>query len=504
MKIIVPLIRYYNSFLVSDEGELIKKSFNENESTLFEAVVIGEVNNDIQASKLLYDGNPSSQTYMKFKQALYSKLMKMVANFEIDKNHGVVQEKLHLLREWHSLRMLTNLSSRKLNRVLQKKILLKAERLYVYDIVANISQMLANDFKVHDKKIKEGDFYWTKYLKFKKLEDNRILAKNTYADVIKYTRKKHINQELALKAEKAADYLSSFLQIENASAYKFYFQLRYLQYILLGDHHNVINSNLEGLAYFDKFNKNIGAKSTLKIQIAISYFSLDQYDEAIKFIDTDVSPTSARWITNISLRIRAMFMKGRYSEASVFIDQIINNPSLKEGRALFKERIWLFKYYADLLRGLKTGESINTRQIKNNLTRIRVDKKAMNMPLFFAEVIQETLKNGVKHLYKERDKIEIYNNAHIKPAKNKRASLFAKFLMILPDAHYDKSTFKVKLSRIKDALIKNPLKDVMQPDNEIVNYEILISYMLDRFAPNVENIFSNVNERKLEIKETII
>jgi hypothetical protein len=52
--------------------------------------------------------------------------------------------------------------------------------------------------------------------------------------------------------------------------------------------------------------------------------------------------------------------------------------------------------------------------------------------------------------------------------------------------------------------LKNPIEDVIQPDNEIVNYEILIASLLDQFAPHINNVFNNINERSLHIKEAVM
>jgi hypothetical protein len=201
---------------------------------LFAAVRSKSVSTDIQASKLLYDGNPSGQTYMKFKQAFIDKLIKMAINMEVAEADVVVSKKLKLLREWHTIRLLSNLSPTKLTRNLQKKVLLKAERMHIYNIAANICHVLSSDYKILEKKDKEGSFYWNKYLYYNELEFSRIQAKNAYADVIKNTRKKHLNNELAIKAKEAADKLQEIIQEENVHAYKSYFQLRYLQYILVG------------------------------------------------------------------------------------------------------------------------------------------------------------------------------------------------------------------------------------------------------------------------------
>ena len=241
-----------------------------------------------------------------------------------------------------------------------------------------------------------------------------------------------------------------------------------------------------------------------KLQLAVSYFNVNQYDKAVALLEDDINPTNSRWILEVYLKSRALFLKNRFKEVSKLLDQLIEKDTFKQGRPEARVKIWLLKYYAELMVGLKEGRPVETRKIRNNLTRIKSDRKAMNMTFFFAELIQDVLKNGVDSLYKNREKIDVYYNTHIRPSKNKRATLFAKFLRILPDAEYDRTTFKIKLQRIKDAYVKNPIKDVIQPDNEVVNYEILISYILEQFTPRIRNIFAEFKDKTIQIQEAIV
>jgi len=503
MKIITPLIKYYDLLFESDQGDSIIKSFNEKEKILFKAVRNGSVSTDIQASKLLYDGNPSGQAYAKFKQVFYDKLIKISINLEIPESNEHLSKKFKLLREFHSMRLVANLSATQLSRNLQKKILLKAERLKMYDICAIVCHNLSSDYKILEKKDKEGTFYWEKYLRYRELESTRINAKNIYADVAKYTRKKHINEELAVKAKEKADELEKEIQPENVHAYRYYYQLLYMHHILLGKHHEVIKSNKKALAYFASYFKKYDANETLRLQIAISYFNLNMYEEAVRYLDESINPIGKKWLIHVSLRVRAFFSAGDFAQASHFISTIIRNTAFKEGRAIFQEQVWLFKYFADLMEGLQKGKPINTRQIKNNLTRIRVDKKGRNIPLLFADIINSLLKNGIDYVYNEKERLDIYYKSHVKPSKNKRAEIFMKFLLALPEYNYNRKGFIVKLEKIHETYKCNPIKDVVQPDNEVIRYEIVVSRILDHFCPSVQNNFRQLTGLK-ETQETMV
>ncbi len=504
MKIIVPLIKHYNSFFESPEGLTTIKSFNENERLLFQAVLANKVETDVQASKLLYDGNPSSQSYMKFKQSLYPKLIKMLINMEINVSHFNVDKKLRLLRESHAVRLLSNLSPTTLTRALMKKVLLKAERMQMYDIAAMLSQSLSYDSKTHLKNVREGDVYWDKYLHYSAFEDARIRARNAYADISKYTRKQHLNQELSQRAEQSAAELKKILHKENTRAFRYYYQLKYLQYILIGEHQHIIENNQEAIDYLLKYDRDNDGIDTLRIQIAISYFNLNMYDKAITYLDDDINPAEKRWILKVSLKARGYFLKDKFQEASYFMNSIVSLSAFKGGRKSFKEKVWLYKYYAELMIGINENKPINARQIKNNLTRTAVDKKGQNIPLFFANLINEILKSGPEILYKERERIEMYYTSHLKPSKNKRAMLFAKFLILLPEEKYNRQLFRKKLMKLKDDFKKNPLKDVIQPDNEFVNYEKIIARLLDQYVPNQENVFQSVRKETLRIQEAVV
>ncbi len=503
MKFILPLIKYYDLLFQSAQGDSVIRSFNEKEMKLFKAVRNGSVVTDVHASKLLYDGNPSGQAYAKFKQVLYEKLIKMSINLEVTEGDEYLYKRFKLLREWHAIRLLSNLSATQLTRNLEKKVLIRAERMKIYDIAASISHNLSSDYKILDKKDKEGTYYWEKYQQYRSLEDMRIHAKNEYANIAKHTRKKHVNEELSAKAKEAADRLLPMIQDKNVHAFRYYYQLRYMQYILVGQHKKIIVNNLEAVNYFEEYFKNYEANETLRIQIAISYFNLNMHDIALTYLDENVNPIGKRWLIHVSLRARAYFSKEEFDRASKFISRVLAHPAFKEGRAVFQEQVWLFKYYSDLMVGIEKGEAIVTRRIKNNLTRIRVDKKGMNIPLLFADIVNEVLKKGISYIYEEQEKLEMYYKAHVKPSKNLRAALFMKFLIMLPDYNYNKSNFKAKLARLFDRYQDNPMKDVVQPDNEIVNYEILISKMLDQFCPAVKNDFKGI-ALSFEVEEAIV
>ena len=126
----------------------------------------------------------------------------------------------------------------------------------------------------------------------------------------------------------------------------------------------------------------------------------------------------------------------------------------------------------------KTGIVVNTRKIKNNLTRLESDKDGVNISLIIADLILKIQQNGVKSIYDSTDQIKSYIKAHLKDSHNDRSVIFLKFLLVLPESEYNKAKFESRLADLKRQLEEVPATLTTKPDIEIIPYESLMDLVL--------------------------
>ena len=480
MKIIAPIIQFYDHLFQSEEAEVIIKRFNDKEKVLFDSVRSNTIANDLQAAKLLYDGNPSGQAYSKLKQNLLDKLLKIVINFNNDGQDIWLQKTIRFYKDYNAFNILYSNATNKVALKLAKKLLIQAERNYLHHPAMGLAAVLSSSEYSQAKDKKQGSKYWNQYLTNKEYYENGILALHEYSKLLSLTKKKHFNDQLSELAAEAFERTKPLINENNPRAMRFHYQIGYIKYAAISQHKGVIENNLEALEYFNTIKDHfMAAKDTFNMQIIIAYLGLGNYEKATEFLNTEtIGVNDTKWLEKISLKTRIYLHLQNYSKALDLIETTINHVIFKQSKPVMQEQFWLYKYYSDLLNFYETGEKVNTRKVRNNMTRLTADKKGLNIPFMIAETITKLQKKGIKAIYDQDEFLRSYLKSHLKNSHNDRAAIFIKFLLSLPDSKYDSEKFYLNLEKTKNQFEENPATLTTRTDNEIIPYENLVHIIM--------------------------
>ena len=480
MKIIAPIIQFYESMLRNETTEHILEQLNAKEKLLFNKVLKGEIKSDKQAASLLYDGNPSGQAYCKFKQSLLNKLLRIVINFSNNQGSAQRQKFLDLQRDFHAFNIMLFSTMKESGMQLGKKILIQADRLDENHIGMFVARYLGGHFWTNHKDEKEGRKYWDKYEYFRKRFEVNARIVKYYSELMLHSKKKDYNEPLHLKAVEYEKIVRELATKDNPKSMQFYYQICYVIYASISEHKGVIENNLKALKYFDSLKHEFqAAKDLLKVQLVIAYLGIGQYEEATRYLDIDPQEVGdEKWFEKMATKIRIYFNLGKFDESNKLINQIIDSVRFKQTSVVIQEQYWLYKYYAELMIFYETGISVKTRKIRNNMTRLTADKKGYNVSYFIAEIIEALQSDGVKVIYKMEDSIKNYIKYYLKDSHNDRSIIFMKFLLSLPNSIYDEHKFYSSLNQTKEKFQEIPASFTTKPDNEIIPYETLMNSIL--------------------------
>lgn len=490
MKIIAPLIQFYNPFLKNGINDGILSLFNEKESKLFKAIIKGKITTDKQAATLLYDGNPSSQSYAKFKQNLLNKLLQMVINFDNNKGSTHRQKWIKLNQDYLAFNIMTYSAMKQTGFALAKKLVVQADRLEVYHIGMDVCKQLASHMMVAEKNKREGQRYHQKYLEFKRKYElsNELIF--YYSDLMLLAKKRNYNQILHDKACKIEPIARSLADRDVPQSMQFFYQIQYAKYASISEHRGVIENNLEALQYFESQPHEYKAsKDLLKVQLVVAYLGIGEFEKAVEFVDVDVKDINdEKWIEKVSLKVRILFNLGNYKEVYSLVQEAIMSIKFKQSYSVAQWRFWIYKYYADLLNYYETGIPVNTRKIKNNITRLTSDKDGVNISLVIAELILKIQQKGLSIMYDYTEQISNYIKTHLKDSHNDRSAIFLKFMLLLPESEYDRMRFESKLADLQRQLEEVPATMTTKPDIEIVPYESLMNLILKQHVRKSESL----------------
>lgn len=481
MKIIAPIIEFYEPMLKNNITEELLSTFNEKEKLLFKEVIKGKVVTDKQASKLLYDGNPSGQAYAKFKQGFLQKLLHIVINFNNDLGSKHRQKVIDLQKDYLAMHIMLTSSMKETAKELGRKLIIQAERLYQYDIAMALARLLGGHYWITKKNKRIGQKYWDKFDEFSaKYMTNAKIVKY-YSELMLMAKKKDYNESLHMKATEYEQVVKKLATPDNPKSMQFYYQIVYAKYASISEHAGVIENNLKAIQYFESLPHEFqSAKDLLKIQLIVSYLNIGKYEEAVPFLSIESQDIGdEKWMEKMGLKIRIYLNLGKFTEAGEIVDEILNSIRFKQTFEVRQQEFWLYKYYVDLMLYYDTGKSVNTRRIKNNMTRLNADKRGFNISYIIANMIEVIQSKGIKEIYKYEEKLRNYVKAHLNNTHNERAKTFFKFILSLPLSIYDKERFENKLSNYKNELEENPSALTTKPDNEMIPYESLMKTILD-------------------------
>lgn len=484
MKIIVPIVEFYDIIFKNYISNEILKNFNEKESILFKEIKKGNITTDKQAATLLYDGNPSGQAYSKMKQGILDKLIKIVISYEAKNSSKNKKKVISLYNDYHAFLILSANNLNKAKLAFGKKIVLQAERLEQFEIGALVSRIITFHCQTYLQDSKQGDKYWGKYTSMKQSYENIGIIQKEYSDLMLLTKKKHYNEELSEKSFKALEKIRDLVDPNNFRTKQFFYQIRYLAHAAISEHHGVIENNLEAIEYFR--NHRIVNKSiidTLTVQLIISYLGTGQYEKAAEFLSVEaIEATDYRWFNKVALKIRIYFSLQKYEEANELMDMLFNSVRFKQTELPFQEQMWLYKYYNDIMLYFNHGVKVNTRRIRNNLTRISIDKSGYNIPFLLAEIIYMIQKKGITAIYSEEDALKTYVKTHLKNSNNERSIIFIRFLLALPNSKFDYKKFEEQYKASKESFREYPAAITTKPDNEIIPYEDLMHTLVKHYV----------------------
>ena len=122
---------------------------------------------------------------------------------------------------------------------------------------------------------------------------------------------------------------------------------------------------------------------------------------------------------------------------------------------------------------LSQGKDINIRRIRLNLTRLKSDKKAGNIPLLIGNTIYDIIKHDIDYIIDKEKSIKNYVREHLSDGTNERSKAFMQLLLALPDRNFEQNKFKTNENDALQSMSKNPIRMKNTVTADIIPYEKL-------------------------------
>lgn len=476
MKLILPIIKNYSKIFQNDTNDYIISQFNEKEKTLFNSVLEDTIKTNHKAASVLYNGGSSKPAFVKMKGVFIDKLMYIITNVQFPiADLSMRRRYVDIFRNYFAIRILLFFSIRKAAIHLAKKNYRHSVRYHMTYISMDLARLLSFHYLTFVKDDKIGSDYYEQFQTWLRKYENESYAEHLYSMLMLQLKKKHVNVEVINKAKQYQKQLESKMEYVSVRFMVLYFLIRQLQYALTSNHKENIAICQKAIDYLQENSPEDANAIQIFLNFQIgSFIELGKYEEAAdKLAASSDDDISGRWMSKQETRVRLLFFTEKYEEVNQIIENVMNVPLFKVANDSTKIRWWLYKFYFELFLLLSQGKDINIRRIRLNLTRLKSDKKAGNIPLLIGNTIYDIIKHDIDYIIDKEKSIKNYVREHLSDGTNERSKAFMQLLLSLPDRNFEQTKFKTNEKDALQSMAKNPIRMKNTVTADIIPYEKL-------------------------------
>jgi tetratricopeptide (TPR) repeat protein len=499
MKILSASIFFYVELIPKNQLSIFKKTLEEDELQLFEAIIAYNFNTDVEASNTVFNIKSNSIKYQKVKKNLLQKVgdASLFVKPSIKNHFKVYEDFFSLFSVEQLIKVYSLFARRELILPLIEKNFQLSYNFFMHSCTLVMCKNLISYYSSVEPNTKKLEQYSSIYL-----ETINALHQETKADLYyqkinhQFASGKKYNQNKILQEIK-----SYIIELEphegKVRSYLFhrdYYALQMMYYHTQNKYHEVIEVCDKSIAYINQmpFSAPNQLRQAYKRKTD-HQIKLGLYDEALKNIDIILQTEvvgGPSWLNTKYLLISTYILQKKYKEADQNIQIVIQNKQFKIVKSIFKRHISLinvYMYLFKLMDIIPSYEEDPKSEIKNYIRDYPLftkDKSGMNIPIIIAQLVEAIANKKNTEIVDRVEALKKYSSRYITKNESIRSNCFINMMLEVVKQNYHPSAIERHTNKYYTKLMANP-KDTTDEVNEIefIPYEDLWNIIMDYLKP---------------------
>lgn len=459
---------------------------------LYEGIIDGRFQNDIEAAIHFYNKGPSHQSYLNLKSKLRKKLLNTI--LFLDTNPDDYQEYQKIMyaipRKLAALNILISRGLYDTAIPILKKLLVQAQKIELTDTSIEILRKLRRYYGTIN-------FNPTLYNQYESQLNQQLelLTKEIFVEGLffKYNQnflvKKGTKENQKEEANKYSNKLSGFISSSNTTKVIFYSSL-----IEIGKHMSLYHfkeviktSDLTiSLLLQKEYVKPQGIIMIL-FQKIVCLIQLKEYQKGKKAVEelfTFLKEGKFNWYKGQEMKMYLLLHTKNYQEAYTTFSEAYTHKTFKKALAPAHQETWeIFKAYLHFLieldfiqptEGDTNFKKFRINRFLNTVPTYSKDKRGANIAILIIQIIFSIHQKKYDLMIDRIDAVNKYGSRHLRKGENFRSNCFIKMLLEIPKASFHKAAAERKAEPLVKKLSKASLEVANQTHSiEILPYEDL-------------------------------
>jgi len=484
---------------------------------LYQAISEGSVNSDEEAFELLFNENQTKSGYRNLKMTLYERLLNTV--FFIDAYQSKSTDRqiayYEAYKDFAAVQILLAKHARKTGISLFEKLLRKAERYELIDLIIPVSRALRMYYGTQDGEEKKYKHYSNLLRQYQEVDRLETLAEEYYSSLImQFVNKKSKTTDLQARAHKYVVKLTK--HIDEKSSYKYYLYtslVELFEYTCVNDYGSIIEMCDRMIAFFEKkpYSANTPIQIFLHHQL-VAYLQLRMFDkgeEVARKSQQLIEEGSFNWFKNLEYLFLLAMHTANDQKAYAIYNEAIDHKSFAFLSTTIQEMWNLYHAYLQLLvdqnmveldKGDKHFTAFRINRFLNDMPTYSKDKRGMNIAILVIQILFYIQKKKYDAAIDAMEAIEKYCSRYLFKEDTMRSYYFIQLLLTIIKASFHIKAVnryaKKPLAKLKDISteISNQFHKI-----EIIPYETLWELallMLDTKEVRVKRATRQRSKRK--------
>jgi len=464
---------------------------------LYEGILAGKYNSDVQACKDLFGTNQFEKGYRNLKSRLEKRVINTLFFLDLNAVSFLETEKAYYncYKNLAAIKILTGRGARKSSNLLAEKTLKVAMKFEFHDVSIPILKDLRQYYGTLVGNQKKYRKYNHLLQQFREESNYEEQAREMYTTLASYyANSKTIKPIHLTLAKEYAEKLEGYLDKTNYRNFHLYAHLVItLRYEIENDFHKAIENCNRALDYLKKF------QHTTKTQFFVFHFKrmtsltkLKKLEEA--HVDAEkclelVKEGNLNWFLTSQFYILLLLHSEKFQEAFGFYKKVNKIRKSKKVRSdVGKEFFNIIGAYIDYFIRIgkieippnKRKPRFDSKSFMKSSPEFSKDKRGMNVTILVLQVLFFLNENKHNQVIDRMDALRTYSSRYLRQDETFRSNCFIKMLSKIPEANFNRIALERRSKDLYKKLISKPLEVANQPiEMEIIPFEKLWEMVLN-------------------------
>lgn len=466
---------------------------------MYEGIVSGELREEEVAKAHFYGDAAHKDMYFgRLKRNLFRRLINTL--FFIDVNqpefNDLQRAYYTCYREFAATKMLIGRGARKAGIIVAEKLLKRAIEFEFTNLVVEISRLLRVHFGSivgNRKKFLEYNELYKKYLIVFQAES---LAEEYYVDLATYfANSAAAKDEIGGIAKVYSDELKAVEMPFRTREFDFVaYYVHTLRYEVMSDYENMLRVCEEAVTLFE--TQHLKAQETIiftfRLKMLACHVQLKRYQEGEETVQTCLKMNVGGIINLFGLYhyyMILLFHSEQWQKAFTVFQEATAHPNFKRLPDNVMEQWRIYEAFIQFFISLKkikleekteSPKNFRVSKFLNEMPTYSKDKRGNNITLLILQVLFLLQRKQFDAVIDRMESLNVYCHRYLRKDATFRSNCFIKMLMILPQAHFNRTAAIRKTAKMRSRLNEVPLEVANQSSElEIVPYEQLWKLVLE-------------------------